>query len=161
MTEISKILLTAFLTVLTGTFVFIIGQLFAQFILRPINKFKEIIGKIQYDLIFFGRELEHPGLFTEEDYKYAQNEFRKNSSDMISCINSIPFYALFQFMNILPPKDNAIKAGYKLIGISNSINVCFEKAPSLVKKHKENISELLKFDLKEHLAINDQEKAEG
>ena len=44
---------TTFLTVISGTFVFIFGQLFMELILKPIRRYNEIRAKAAYHLTYY------------------------------------------------------------------------------------------------------------
>jgi len=44
---------TAFLTVITGTLVFVLGQFFLEFVLRPIRKYKELKAETAFCLRFY------------------------------------------------------------------------------------------------------------
>ena len=47
---------TTFLTVMSGTLVFVLGQIFIEFILRPIRKFKELKADAAFCLRFYRAE---------------------------------------------------------------------------------------------------------
>jgi len=49
---------TAFLTVVSGTLVFVFGQIFVEFVLKPIRRYKELRGKAASLLVFLLRVTE-------------------------------------------------------------------------------------------------------
>ena len=53
MSELFKILLTSFLTVFSGTVVFVAGQNVSRFFIEPIHEQRRLIGEIAYVLIFY------------------------------------------------------------------------------------------------------------
>lgn len=49
-----------FTTVVSGTLVFVVGQIILKFIIEPIHKQKEIIGEIADALIYYANLYTHP-----------------------------------------------------------------------------------------------------
>ena len=56
MSEISQVLLTSFLTVLTATSILIVGQIVIRFIIEPLKDLRKLINEIQFALIFYANE---------------------------------------------------------------------------------------------------------
>lgn len=109
-----------FYTVLSGTLVYVLGQLFSKFIIDPIHKQKEVIGEIADTLIYYENIF---GVHNSKnnDSDEAMNRFRSLSTKLISKTYLIPFYAFFEKMHIVKSLVKIKNAHTSLIGLSNSV----------------------------------------
>ena len=112
-----------FLTILSGTFVFVIGQTIQNFILLPIQRHKEVIGKINNKLKFYDFVISnHISLIKEELVLEARRELRHLSCDLESTYKEIPFrntlLFVFNFFD-LRKVDEISDSASRLMGLSN------------------------------------------
>lgn len=93
-----------FYTVISGTLVFVFGQTIQKFILEPILKRREVLGKIHvfckyYINIFVSSS---PNSVPEKKKQKIHRIFRKLSCDFASINKQIPFYFIFnRYLNTI------------------------------------------------------------
>ena len=121
-------LITIFSTVVSGTFVFVAGQIILKFFIEPIHKQKEVIGEIADTLIYYVNlcakpmpESELKDVENSKKRKEASKKFRKLGSQLSSKAYLIPHYKVFSFCKIVVKKENIVEAKRNLIGLSNCI----------------------------------------
>lgn len=124
----TEILLTASITILGGTFVFVLGNIIVKFFIDPIQKQKETIGEIFDALTYYANIYTSPkshfiGMNApqKESYIKTQPAIRRLATLLESKTQMIPWYNLFSRCNVVPPIENIEKAHKSLLGISNSI----------------------------------------
>lgn len=123
MDDMTKIVLTASLTIIGSVFVFVTGQLIVKFVIEPVHDLKKLLGDIRFSLVFHAQAISTPvGDKASEDV--AQNELRKLSCDLRSKIETIPFYKLWSSISrgFLPIERSAYEASKCLMGLSNSVH---------------------------------------
>ena len=67
--------ITIFATVISGTLIFVIGQIILKFIIEPIHKQKEIIGEIADALIYYADVFSNPA-YEDESKNSRMSEKR-------------------------------------------------------------------------------------
>lgn len=145
MNELTKIVLTASVTVAGGVVIFVMGQLLGKFIIDPLHELKKVLGEIHFALLFHA-----PAIMTPVGNRISEDEaakiLRRLSSDLHSKIGAVPFYERWSRMSrgFLPEKQNAHLASRLLMGLSNSVHQenRFETNPDQVGK----IEKLLNFE---------------
>ena len=100
-----EILLTTFLTVISGTLVFILGQIVMKISIGPFERLLDTISKIEDSLIFYANVYCNPGL-NPDACKEASKTLRSLSTQLISRANSVTGYSVFEKLNLLPKKKN-------------------------------------------------------
>jgi hypothetical protein len=121
--ELTKIVLTASLTVLGGVIVLVLGQLLGKFVIDPLHEVKKILGEIRFALLFHAPAIMTPvGDRAGEDK--AAETLRRLSSELHSKVGAVPLYGLWSSMSrgYLPTKANAFDASRHLMGLSNSVH---------------------------------------
>ena len=116
-----------FTTVISGTLVFVTGQIILKFIIEPIHKQKEIIGEIADALIYYANVYTHP-IFKDESRdsemgkkrKKGHEEFRKFACQ-IAKTQLIPYYKTLSILKIVTKKQKIIEVRGNLIGLSNGM----------------------------------------
>ena len=130
-----------FPTVISGTIVFILGQLFVEFYIRPLRSYKELKQKIFYTLSLYKSYYYKPYNYINEksnirdksEYMDARKEIRKIGSELSSYLASIPKYKIkYKKMN---------KIVESLIGISNGLFIFNDYNPINDNKRYEKIIE--------------------
>ena len=116
---------TTFLTVISGVLVFVIGQLFNEYFLKPIQDYKNLRAKISYSLTLYANLYMNPVELKKatQEYSDASLEIRKLAASVAAMIELKPFGNIF-----IPKKSDLEKASEALIGISNGfiVNDTFE-----------------------------------
>lgn len=121
MSNILAILGTSSLTVITGTAIYVLGQLISKFVIEPIHKQKEVIGEIGDALVFYANIYSNPGTGSKEKADEASKRFRQLSGLLRSKSYLIPSYDRIAYMKLVPLRTDIEKAASSLIGISNSV----------------------------------------
>jgi len=82
-----------FQTVLSGTLIYVLGQIIQMFILEKIYKYKEILGKIDNRLKFYFKIIKNPGndAHAIERLQACSHELLQLSSDLESCRKQLLF----------------------------------------------------------------------
>ena len=107
--------ITVFTTVLSGVLVYILGLLFNEYFLKPIQNYKELKSKISFALTFYANLYMNPISESNEEYSKASLELRKLASEIDSFIELCPRGNIF-----IPNKKRLSKASKNLLGISNN-----------------------------------------
>lgn len=123
MDDTCKILLTSFLTVCTGAFVLVFGQVVIRFIIDPIHDLKKTLGKIDFALAFHAPVIS-TSIGKEESDNEAQKALMKLSCELRAKIETIPWYSFWSacFCCSLPSKKNGFAAAKHLRELSNSVH---------------------------------------
>ncbi|MEH2234684.1 hypothetical protein [Nostoc sp.] len=109
------------MTIISGVFVFILGQLVLKLIIEPIQEFRKTLADIAFALIEYANIYSNPGYAGNELEKKASEEFRKLSSRLNAQMYLIPAYKSISKPFGLPSKDNLLEAASALIGLSNGV----------------------------------------
>jgi len=114
--------MTIFATVISGVLVFMLGQIVVKFVIDPIKELKELLGEIQFSLIFYAQ-----AIYTPVDDRAGEDAAQKVIRDLASKLRAktevIPWYSFFSRISkgFLPLKKNVMEASSQLIGLSNSL----------------------------------------
>ena len=105
-----------FLTIISGVIVFILSQYFLEFVLKPLQEYKELKSKIAYNLVYYANIFHNPADLKKELCDEASRELRKNAAELKAFSIKKPWY--------IGPKSKSMQltASY-LIGLSNSVNL--------------------------------------
>jgi hypothetical protein len=110
----STALLQGVVTTFSAVVVYVLGQVLVKLI-EPALALRALIGQIAGDLV----------MYANRAGKIASNEerlkiFRRHASDLFRNSAAIWCYWLFQFLRIVPPKQEVEEAARLLISFSNS-----------------------------------------
>ena len=108
-----------FYTVLSGTSVFVLGQILQKFILEPFQEYKKTIGRIDNRLKFYSNILTNAG-FTRKIIVEVTDAMRNLSCDLEANYKQIPFNQLFVNLKLLESKKDMATAAQGLIFVSNA-----------------------------------------
>jgi hypothetical protein len=121
MSEIFRIFLTAGLTVLGGTFVFIAGQIAVKFFIEPIHEQRRLVGEISHSLIYYANvDMTETEVLTPE-MQEASNTYRRQAGELMARTHGIPAYGFLRKCGIVPRLEDVIEAHEGLLGVSNSV----------------------------------------
>ena len=122
MSEISKIVLTAILTIAGGVIVYALGHLSVALIVMPIHRLRGLIGEIAYSLVFYASVYGNPGSVKQEIMDEAGEMLRRQASELRASEHTIPCYPIWAGIKLVPGKKNIQEASAELIGLSNSVH---------------------------------------
>lgn len=118
MLDLIKDILTSntFLTVVSGVLVFVAGQLFNEYFLKPINDYKKLRSKIAYSLTLYAYLYMNPVKFDEKnsEIEEASYNLRKLAAEVDAIIEVRPFGNVF-----IPKRKVLCEVSKNLIGLSN------------------------------------------
>lgn len=147
MVSIFKNLITSntFLTVISGVLVFVVSQLFDEYWLKPIQKYKELRAKISYNLTLYANLYMNPVEYklanARGEIDVASNELRKLAAEVDSMMELRPYGNVF-----IARKSILTDVSRNLIGLSNNI---YSPHPDIAMEHNEErckkICDLLKL----------------
>ena len=115
--SIDKDLLNMLLTVISGVLVFVLGQLFNEYFLKPIQEYKQLRAKISYSLTYYADLYMNPIEFNkdiENRWKNGSQKMRELSAEVRATIELRPFGNIF-----IPKKKKLRKVADSIMGISN------------------------------------------
>ena len=116
-------LINLLVTVISGVAVYVFSELFTEFVLRPIQEYKQLKGKVSKLLVLYAQYYCNPQPHGSEDrspdWLAASDALRDLASDVAAYAETKPL-SLFTFF-IIPTKKKLSKASSLLIGISNSL----------------------------------------
>jgi len=131
-----------FFTVLSGTLVFVSGQILQKFILEPFQEYKKTVGKIDNRLKFYSNILTNAG-FNKKIIVEITNAMRNLSCDLEASYKQIPFNQLFVNLKFLERKKDIAIVVQGLIFLSNAggrsdsrIDKCNDRIREIRKKLK-------------------------
>jgi len=136
MSELQTIFLTSGLTIIGGTILLIISQVFTRFFIEPIHEQRKIINEISDTLGFYANVYSNPGTAPIEILNEASQELRQKATLLRSRTSAIPWYKFFSFMLLVKPISNIEDASSSLIGISNSV---YEGSDPIINSERSKI----------------------
>lgn len=107
------------LTILSGTSVFIFGQIILISFIKPINDFKIVLGEISHKVKFHSNVITNSGI-KEELIKWSSGDMRDLSCQLESKYLIIPWSTLFSSLKIIPNRTNIREAASHLIRLANA-----------------------------------------
>lgn len=117
-----KELTNMLITICGGVVVYILCELYTEFVLRPIQEYKLLKAKVAKYLVLYAcffknpQNAENPHEFSE--WKIASNNMREVAAEVRAFSETKPIWLLT--LNAIPTKKKLIEASKYLIGISNS-----------------------------------------
>ncbi|MCI0439378.1 MAG: hypothetical protein L0177_09635 [Chloroflexi bacterium] len=128
MSEVFQIVLTSVLTAFGGILVITIGQLTIKLLIEPIHELRELIGEIDFALIYYSNVYTSPVTsFNDLDSEHgkraieASKTFREQAGKLRAKARQITWYRLPRLLNWVPPRSDIFEASNGLIGISNGV----------------------------------------
>lgn len=121
MSDTEKILYTSLATVLSGTTVFVIGQLIVKFLIEPIHAMWRFRGEISDSLIFYAGIYMNVGYVSKELTDEASEVFRQQACQLMSRAHLVPCYNFLERLKLVPGRQNLTEAHKELTGLSNSV----------------------------------------
>lgn len=104
-----------FQTVISGVLVFVLGEIIQRYFLEPRQRYKEVIGKIDYSLKFYANIIANPGILPEKLYLECSEVLRTLSCELEATYKQIPFKKLSTCKKVSD-------AARRLIRLSNNLS---------------------------------------
>ncbi|WP_075498456.1 hypothetical protein [Moritella viscosa] len=101
--------MTIIITVVSGVFVFVLGQFFLKLVLEPLVSFKESLGLLSAYCLKNRASITNANASLDE-----QDELRKIISTILAKKEATPFYSQIAWLLRLPDEENLLKACQKL-----------------------------------------------
>lgn len=114
-------IVAAVITIIIGVLTLVFGQIVIKFVIEPIQRQQELIGKIAHNLIYYADIWSNPGFASKENHEEPSKIFRQQSSELRALTNLIKGYHYFSGLGLVPSFENVDKAAKNLIGLSNSL----------------------------------------
>ena len=112
-------MLTALLTVLSGTIVFITGQLIVEFLIKPYLEVRKAVADICYVLHSWAAEICNPQSDgTNTDEREAVTRLRNVAAAYYSRTVQLPCYWMFRMFRCVPSREDVLDAHQCLIFLS-------------------------------------------
>jgi hypothetical protein len=110
-----------FYTVISGTLVFVLGQILQRFLLEPIKEYKKTVGKIDNKLKFYSNVLTNP-IFSKDRKMIVEitDIMRTLSCEIESAYKQIPLTSWLSKLKIVERKKDIAKVAQDLIFLSNA-----------------------------------------
>lgn len=141
------VLTSPFLTVVTGTLVFVLGQICLKLIIEPYIEQQKVISEIRYSLIFYGNAYcSKDDLANTEKLKRisdAQLKFRALAGQLVAVNMFVRGYGFWRYFLFAPARENIKVASSGLIGLSNSLIAAPD--PTSRNKYQKAITDALEI----------------
>ena len=121
-----------FLTILSGTFVYILSQFFMELIIVPRKNYKRIIGQIIFHVKMYSFYYLNPydldnvdnNIRSQFEYEHASNEIRKVGAELSSYLGDISWFRFKRRKRLLKVQDALINLadGFFKYNDKNPIN---------------------------------------
>jgi hypothetical protein len=111
-----------FATVLSGTLVFVLGQIILKLLIEPWQRQRESIALVASALTFYAPEYGNPGVGTAEAQDEAARELRRCAADLNASASRIPFHDFWARIMKSPSRDDLFVAERHLFGLSNTVH---------------------------------------
>lgn len=118
----SEELLNLLITIISGVVVYILSQWYTEFILRPIQEYKQLKAKVAKFLVLHAQYYSNPRFYDESEkcpaWSAASDDIRELAAE-VAAFAEIKPPQIFVFLAI-PRKKDLLEAQVYLIGLSNS-----------------------------------------
>jgi hypothetical protein len=106
-----------FWAVLSGTLVFVLGQIILQFVIVPVQDFLKTIAAIAHARVEHAQVTGNPGVLLAERMDETSRHLRKLSAQLHSHLFLVRPYVPVSSMFNLPSRSKVMKASKSLIGL--------------------------------------------
>ena len=121
--------LTILATIVSGTLVFVLGQVALKLWIDPVNELLKTIGAIAQARVELAGEIQTPGVLKSERYLEASHHLRKLSAQLHGYVFLLRPYELVANFFKLPNRKSVLEAARLLAGISNGVGATSEATP--------------------------------
>lgn len=85
-----------------------------------------LVGEIAFAIVYYINATDDPTLVSAATSQQAREAFRSLAGRLHQRMHAIPFYELWAFFRMVPPRQDVNKAASNLIGFSNSFGARLE-----------------------------------
>lgn len=117
------IVTSAFVTVVTGTTVYVLGQMVSKFVIDPVYEMRRKVLKTRDDVSFYSNiytNWARPDAFPVDTVRSTSLALRQASMGLSAAVGAVLFYGLWVRIGLLPEKEKIRVAARDLIYLSNS-----------------------------------------
>lgn len=107
-----------FQTVISGVLVFVLSEILQKFLLDPIKRYKEVVGKIDNRLKYYANTVNNS--VSPDAMREPSKILRELSCELEATYKQIPFKTLFAFFRIVPQHFAIRTAASDLIFLHNA-----------------------------------------
>ncbi|MGZ8183742.1 MAG: hypothetical protein ACXWT1_17450 [Methylobacter sp.] len=133
MSDLEKILWTSAATIIGGVILFVIGQLLSKFLIEPIHELRKAVGEVRFSLAYYAPIIQTPMSRDKESSDKAYDAIMRNSCDLLTKADAIPFYR-FLPQNLVLPISNIDGAAKDLRTLTTYLHQTGENADSNIEK---------------------------
>ena len=133
MSDLEKILWTSASTILGGVIVFVSGQLLSKFLIEPIQELRKAIGEVRFNLAYYNNIIHAPISRDKERSDKAYDAIMRNSCDLLTKADAIPFYKFLPRRFVLP-NQNIDRAAVDLRALTTYLHETGEMAASHIEE---------------------------
>ncbi|MDP5239954.1 hypothetical protein Q9Q94_10440 [Uliginosibacterium sp. 31-16] len=112
---------SVFATVISGTCVFIFGQLVLKLLIEPVHQLKRTLADISHTFVVHADLLCNIDVISTEQKDELRSRLRTLCGQIHSDMALIPCYSIVRWIFFLPQKDNLYAGAQNLIGIGNHL----------------------------------------
>jgi len=131
--------MTIFLTILSGTLVFVLGQIFLKLVIEPVQKLRNTIASVGYVLVKFAHIIHNSDQVDQAERLSVFKELRALSAQIYSDTQLVPFYSISRRIFGLPSEQNIYQGSKNIIAISNWIHVQHEHKIGHIIKNVQDV----------------------
>jgi hypothetical protein len=120
---------TVFLTIFTGTTIFVLGQIILKLFIEPIIQLRRTIGEVAYSLGYYANVITNPQKEEgqlDKRYMDCRGKLRELSMRITADYKAILIPVLAAIVRMIPSMDSLSSASANLILLSNTVG---EKLP--------------------------------
>lgn len=113
-----------FLTVLSGTLVYVVGQWITRFLIEPVQDLRREIGKVEWAMVFYGNRYIFGGQASPDRIKKTSevsDALRDSASRLSAASKAVCLPALSVRLWGIPDREALRRAVSNLIGLSNGV----------------------------------------
>lgn len=133
MSDLEKILWTTASTLFGGVVLFVTGQLLSKFLIEPIQELKKTIGEVRFNLAYYAPIIHTPVSRDKARSDKAYDAIMKNSCDLLTKADAIPFYRSLPRQFVLPI-EHIDRAAVDLRALTTFLHETGEQADSHIDK---------------------------
>ncbi len=130
--------------IISGVFVFVLGQIILKLFVEPWQMQRECIAKISNHLLMYSNVYSNPGAISEKKTIEVSTQTRELASAFVASCYRIPAYKLISKLSMFPSIHVVKNIQRNLIGLSNSL---YDGEGRHNSEMVEEIKSLLKINL--------------
>ncbi len=143
MGELTKIVLTACVTLAGGVILLIVTQVITRFIVDPLIDFRRLLGEVAYSLILNSNLLYNANATANTpEFQEARRQCRALASRLHAFSAAVPLYDILARIRLVPARTHVYDAARHLIGLSNT---AANHPVNVVDQNYQRISQLLRI----------------